>query len=231
MSKVIKLDPSNRTRTSKPAPTVPSALQLLPPDEHRLIAAYFDNESEKEEGVARACDRLGVPVEVYISRVAAAAGQILVQGIQDELPQWSTSNGNGEFIFGRAIGDCSRRAQLALVPVHLFTINWADSGPGFSWPETYSLVYVPWRERYVVVASQDSTDMWGCTDQAIGHFAGETERVGGVENVICAYWREIAKDRDYPWAYLFDTGLIEQGYAEDWREAVWPEPEPELDEE
>ena len=229
MSKVITLDSSKTKRAAKPAPGGP--IQLLSADEHRLIDAYFDGVPEKNAEVAQACDRLGVPAEVYIPRVAAAAGQILIQAIQDELPQWGVANADGEIVLARKLRGCSKRARLALAPVHLFTINWADSGPGFSWPEKYSLVYVPWRERYVVIASQDSTDIWGCTDQAIGHFARATEREAGAESVICAYWREVAADRDYPWAYLFDTGLIEQGDAEEWRERVWPEPEPEPDEE
>lgn len=227
MSKVIKLDSSTRTRAPQTAPTAATALQLLPPDEHRLIDAYFAGEPDRNPEVALACDRLGVPARVHGSRVAAAAGQILVQAIQEELPQWCAIDESGDALFARGMHGCSGRALLALVPVPLFTINWADSGPGFSWPESYNLVHVPWRERYVVVASQDSTDVWGCTDQAIGHFAWTEERVAGVRDVICAHWREAVSK----WAYLFDTGLIDRETAERWRAEVWPEPEPELDEE
>ncbi len=195
---------------------------LLPADQHRVIDAYFAGETDQSTELSLACDRLGVPADVNCSRLAAGAGQILIQGIQEELPQWSTSKADGRIVFGRKLRDCSKRARLALAPVYLFTINWADSGPGFSWPETYTLVYVPWHERFVVIASQDGDDVWGCSDQAIGHFSRKERRLVGARKIISNHWRAMSDDGQSPWAYLFNTGLVDTETAERWRKQVWP---------
>jgi hypothetical protein len=50
----------------------------------------------------------------------------------------------------------------------LLCINWADSGPGFSWPEAYHITRIPGFDQHIVTASRDSPDAWGCTDHAIG---------------------------------------------------------------
>jgi len=43
----------------------------------------------------------------------------------------------------------------------LFQINWADSGPGLSWPADYNLVWVPSFARFVLTYSADSPDAFG----------------------------------------------------------------------
>jgi hypothetical protein len=111
---------------------------------------------------------------------------------------------------------------LAFVPQHLFTINWADPGPGFSWPEAYHLVYVPGYQRWVVTASQDGDDAWGCTDQAIGYFGGGGDRLARTGAVIRAYWqRRRSENESGPWCYLFDERLVSKRTAEQWRSRVW----------
>ena len=59
-------------------------------------------------------------------------------------------------------------ARLAFNPQLVCTINWADSGPGYSWPESYHVTYLPGFDRFVMTASRDGPDAWGCVDQAIG---------------------------------------------------------------
>jgi hypothetical protein len=100
-------------------------------------------------------------------------------------------------------------------------INWADSGPGISWPEDYYATFVPGFERFVVTASMDGTDMWGVTDLAIGSFAGSVDLRAGVESVIFAWWS--AQNREEPWAYVWGEGLIDKETAQRWCDAVWPE--------
>ena len=112
------------------------------------------------------------------------------------------------------------------LPQHLFMINWADSGPGISWPEDYYVAFVPGFERFVVTASMDSTDCWGFTDLAIGSFAGDVPLKAGAHAVITGWWS--AQHGEYPWAYVWGEGLISQEIADGWRDEVWP---PDVEEE
>ena len=98
-----------------------------------------------------------------------AVARLVLSHIQCRLPQWSTTGSSGEVQAARSHQPL-RQSPVNLLPRHLFTINWADSGPGFSWPEAYHLTFLPGFDRFVVTASQDSPEMHGYTDEAIGHF-------------------------------------------------------------
>jgi hypothetical protein len=52
-------------------------------------------------------------------------------------------------------------------------INWADSGPGLSWPADYNLVWLPTYDRFVLTYSADSPDAFGYCDFALGTVAAE----------------------------------------------------------
>jgi hypothetical protein len=106
------------------------------------------------------------------------------------------------------------------LPQNLFMINWADSGPGISWPEDYHVACVPEFERMVVTASMDSTDLWGVTDIAIGSFPAGEDLKSGAGRVIRAWW-SIGEGQD-PWACVWREGLISLETAGRWRDEVWP---------
>lgn len=104
----------------------------------------------------------------------------------------------------------------------LFTLNWADSGPGYSWPEDYSVTYLPKFERFVVTAAQDSPDAWGVTELAIGHFSADKAIREGSRKVVTDWWRTLLNDCDQPrWEYLFNEGLIDEQTADEWADQVW----------
>ena len=198
----------------------PQSLQLHP-DEKLVLDAYLNGGDCQSSEVAELCNRLEVPENVECSRLAAASAQVLLHSVQHRLPQWSMSDGN-RVVLARSYRRRPAGQGLAFVPQELFTINWADSGPGFSWPEAYNLVYVPGYERWVVTASQDGDDAWGCTDQAIGYFGGGGERLARAGAVIRAYWqRRRSENESQPWCYLFDEGLVSRQTAEKWRSRVW----------
>jgi hypothetical protein len=194
----------------------------LHPDEKLVLEAYFIGGDCESSEVAEVCTRLEVPEIVECSRLAAAIGQVLLHSVQHRLPQWSVTDGD-RVVFARRYRRRPAGQALAFVAQHLFTINWADSGPGFSWPEAYHLVYVPGYQRQVITASQDGDDAWGCTDQAIGYFGGGGERLARAGAVIRAYWQRRRSECDccWPWAYLFDEGLVSKKLAEHWRNRVW----------
>ena len=80
-------------------------------------------------------------------------------------------------------------ARLAFNPQLICTINWADSGPGFSWPESYHVTYLPGFDKFVVTASRDGPDAWGCDDHAIGVANGGLSPVDAAKEVVTEFWR------------------------------------------
>ena len=169
--------------------------------------------------------RLEAPKTVDCLPLEAAVAQVLLHDVQHRLPTWGMLDG-GQWIQSRKYRRRPAAQTLAFLPQHLFTINWADSGPGFSWPEAYHLVYVPTYERCIVTASQDTNDLWGCTDQAVGFFRAGRNNLEGVGRVIRALWRRLRREYEQPsWCYLFDEGLVPRATAEGWRRRIWREPQ------
>jgi hypothetical protein len=219
MSSNVSIFPASGRKIQK-SNAGPQSLQLHP-DEKLVLDAYFNGGDGESPEVLRACDGLQVPQNVECTRLAAAVGQVLLHAVQARLPQWSVTDGD-RIVYARRYRRRAGGQALAFVPQNLFEINWADSGPGFSWPEAYHLVFVPGYMRWVVTASQDSDDAWGCTDQAIGHFGGGGERLARAGAVIRAYWqRRRSENESLPWSNLFDEGLVSKETAEKWRKRVW----------
>ncbi len=63
----------------------------------------------------------------------------LLAPIQGRLPQCGVSDGKGHFHLTRA-GLPRIAAEVVPLPQRLFMINWADSGPGISWPEDQIII-------------------------------------------------------------------------------------------
>lgn len=154
-----------------------------------------------------------------------AVARICLESVQGELPQWAAM-GEGGIEVGRSRRRRIRRSRR-LKPVRLFTINWGDSGPGFSWPESYYVTPLDGYDVCVVTASADSPDANGYCDFAIGWFSGTVPDVERVRRVITARWNEMrsacGQER---WAYLFDSAAIGKTTAEAWATAVWQEAKP-----
>ena len=107
---------------------------------------------------------------------------------------------------------------------HLFTLNWATSGPGFSWPVAYHLIWVPTYERFVVTDSRDTDEVLGYPDFALGFFPATSSFVECAGGVIRRNW-EIQRDmysQDERWESLFNTGIVNATTVEQWAEMVWP---------
>lgn len=210
-----------------------NSVDLFTQEEHVIIAEWL--------GVKPRCDGTDLP-DVFdaletlgfvgnasgYSEEDAAVAACVLERIQDTLPQWASvrmkQNEDEETIItvAREIKSRQAKRKVELVPQYLMMINWADSGPGFSWPVSYHVTWVPIYERYVVTQSADCPDAFGYCDFAIGHFPKTDDFVSAAAAEISDDWEwqrdQFTQER---WAYLFGSGLIDEASAIRIREEVW----------
>lgn len=166
--------------------------------------------------------------DIDLSNAVARLG---LQRVQDRLPAWTSIDSSGEFLEARRYFEAKERG-VELMPQLLFTINWADSGPGFSWPEAYHLIWFPEFDRYVVTGSQDSTDVYGVEDVALGYASFSEDWYQVSRDILVKNWREEHSVYiDEGWLEVLDPGFVPKQMAEGWRDEVWPEPQEDLDDE
>jgi hypothetical protein len=154
----------------------------------------------------------------YAFVVENVVARICLEAVSLRLPQWAVVSDEG-VQFARK--HPRRRTRRRLISRHLFTINWADGGPGFSWPEAYRLTWLTGYDVAVVTASADCPDMHGYSDYAIGWFDAGTSEEDGVRRCITEWWSTMRSYGQERWAYLFDTGHVSAGQAAAWANRVW----------
>lgn len=186
-----------------------------------------DWNNENQDGVIRPRPTCNGDVDDGLLENAVA--RLVLNGIENRLPQWAAVYADGQILLGRT-HNRKRKGQLTLLPQFLFEINWADSGPGYSWPEQYHVAYVPGYHRYVVTASQDSPDTYGYEDIAIGQFPAETPLEAGCRQAIIDWWRQLDRDPDLRWQDFWSAGLFNDSEAYEWADVVWGSCEPTGDE-
>jgi len=158
----------------------------------------------------------------------ATVADIMLESVEGELPQWSVVSKERGVEFAREYRDQDSipDRQVVLRPQHLMAINWADSGPGYSWPAAYYATWVPIYDCFVVTVSFDTDEIFSDADFALGWFAADVPIVDGARELIVAEWRERKDMGDQPpWEYLFENGLVPAGLPEAWRDEVWPDEE------
>ncbi len=219
---------------------------LLDPVESDILRLYFglrthlDPESlleareavppvDDEEGDGAARDRRGVRIRRDLrstdfpgdAPLADAVARICLNAIQSRLPGWIGVTSRGALV-GERTPEPARPASVVALPRLLLAIDWAESGPGFSWPEAYYATYVPQFQRHVVTASVDCAETWGATDFAIGVVPEGAELLRGCGAVLRAWWRHQRSLGDQPpWASVLDTGLVDRPTARAWRIRTW----------
>jgi len=159
-----------------------------------------------------------------------ATARIAVAPVQHELPQWAAYN-NDLTILARTIREFPERDATSH-PLLLFGINWATSGPGFSWPQDYHVTWIPHYDRYIVTASSDSSDVNGYEDIAIGSFEGtpgKGEDHEMIKSIIIDFWSETS-DVQMSWEDYWRNGAVDRETALKWRDEVWPPEENEEEE-
>ena len=168
-------------------------------------------------------DALEIPSDAEATELQIAVAQILLRRIQDQLPQWLTTDPDGVRIAGRLRHKRPPAAEsLTFEPKLIYGIDWAWSAPGLGWPETYYLTHIPGFDHYIVTASRDSDEPWGCTDHAIGKFAAQVPVLDGARRVITDYWQYQRENNcQARWASSISEGLVDGRTADTWADAVW----------
>ena len=99
-------------------------------------------------------------------------------------------------------------------PVLALAINWANTAPGYSWPESYYVSWIPYYDRYLVTASLDSPLNEGYLDLAIGALPDKATVEGDLKEVIQGRWYDL-----FPyvqgWEECLNDGIVEDPWA--WR--------------
>jgi hypothetical protein len=149
-----------------------------------------------------------------------AVARIALARVQRSLPQFAVAGEDG-VEFGRAITFPTRR-PVEMISRYLFTIDWAMTAPGVSWPEAYYLTWLPGVERWLVTSSRDTPEIGGYCDTALGYFESDKDPIEGAGVVIGGYWCDQMVDYDQQrWEMFFDAGLVNRSVAMSWADEVW----------
>jgi hypothetical protein len=185
-----------------------------------ILSAYLGRKVAKRalDSAIRRLNIEGAELGGDVTLLDAAVAEVLLASTRDTLPQWAVVK-DGHVTLGRKK---TRVRRTIYRPQHLFTLNWADSGPGFSWPMAYHATAVSAFKSVVVTASADGTDAYGFTDFAIGHFLANVDLLVGAREVITKNWARQAAEGQGRWVYLFDEALVSATQAEEWADSVWP---------
>lgn len=145
---------------------------------------------------------------------------ILLNSVQKRLPNYSVSGPDGSVLFGREVG-AIRARSVQLLPSLLFTIDWAMTAPGVSWPESYFVTYVPSLNLRIVTASRDDPDLWGHTDLAIGLCRATRAPEFGTKRIVQSWWKRANGCEPFAWECFMSAGLISEARAERWKREVF----------
>lgn len=152
--------------------------------------------------------------------IANAVARIALARVQKSLPQFAIC-GPDSIEFGRDIATAPSR-PVEMMSRHLFTIDWAMTAPGISWPEAYYLTWLPGIDRWLVTSSRETPEVGGYCDLALGHFGPEKEPLEGAELIIGGYWSDQLIDYNQPrWELFFEPGLVSYEMASEWADEIW----------
>jgi hypothetical protein len=221
---------NNRLQSNK------SKIEGFFPREHAILAEYFDLQ-EKQPQQARAFDPHEISSEENIydeavegiacrksygsrdyNAIDNAVARIALAPVRENLPTWGCLGKDGAFHSRQSENESLLPVRgYRSDPVHVLSINWASSGPGYSWPLKYYISWIPYYERYVVTVSYDSPEVEGYLDLAIGYLAEGASVEKELKSVIVRHW-----DRDsiylQGWEGVIDPGIVKDPWA--WREEV-----------
>jgi len=146
----------------------------------------------------------------------------VLSDVQTRLPQWAAVDADFEVHLARPY-QRSRRGLLHVLPKFLCSIDWAVTGPGYSWPEAYHLAYVPGFDRYVVTVSADCAELYDYPDIAVQHFGplSGLDLLHRTKEAIVSHWGDQAGRCVSRWAELVEAGEIDEATAQRMADEVW----------
>jgi len=198
---------------------------LIPQIELDLIEIYLNDGSDFDLNDYFMDNQ--IPDDAKVGQLSIAVARVLLNKIQNSLPQWAAVTESGKVLLNRKeIKRHPKATKLTLDPRLVCCINWADSGPSYSWPESYHVTFIPGFEKYIVTASRDGTDVYGCSDHALGWGAMAEGEMPIAKRIIQHYWGDMRYEWEQErWVYLLKKGLIDENTAAAWAEEVWNPPE------
>jgi len=158
------------------------------------------------------------------SAVQGAVGALLLRNMQPKLPRSAIFFPKVNVLaVSRGEARPPHGSNISLMGQHLFTINWADGAPGMSWPTAYYAVWLPIRDLWVVTASDDSGEMLGFLDVALGWFPATTGWEDGVAAIITQDWTACAADQQPAWQEFSASGRLSAKTIWTCRDRAWPD--------
>ena len=199
-----------------------NVFSIIPQIELDVISSYFSGVSNS--GLNIYYENTYISPDATPPSIDIAVARVILKTIQNTLPQWASVSANYEVSLNREeikrIPQSKHKLELNLAPKLICCINWADSGPGFSWPEAYHITYIPDFKKYIVTSSRDGDDVYGCADHAIGWgelIEGELEVA---KRCVQNHWSSLNWEQER-WAYVFDEGIINSKIAMEWADEIW----------
>jgi hypothetical protein len=158
--------------------------------------------------------------------IANRVAEIVLLPVRTSLPQWMGRYNDGRLATSRVHQlKALRKRDGLLEPIFLFEINWADSGPGISWPESYYLTLLPGYKIFVLTASQESDEVHGYTDLALAHIPYRNDVYIPLEEAlgkIGDWWTaQMAGWSQDPWDCVWATGQFSPDELTSLRDEIW----------
>ena len=138
------------------------------------------------------------------------------------LPFWARCHGNGQITYGRPPKDPSNGPARILLTEFIGGINWATSGPGISWPESYHITRIPHYETWVITASTDTPETTGFTDWAVHHVPGTRPIQEAAKEGLLVTWSDSAQEDQGVFESIQQTGLLPADEIAAVARLVWP---------
>ena len=200
------------------------------PEEAKLFDPYeiFSNDSTFDEEANGIICRSSTETDDLQKALANAVARIALSPIRSKLPKWASVS-NSEVYHTRQEDIESKLPARGFrsQPILALTLNWADSGPGQSWPLDYYVTWIPHYDNYVVTVSYDDVVVEGYLDLAIGTLPERARVEVELKKVIQDHWKKTAEYL-HGWQECWNKGIVKDPWA--WRnEIVWAISDEELE--
>jgi hypothetical protein len=199
-----------------------SVRDVFTPPEHAVLARWLGLPPRCDDAPTfeAALAELDFPDAPDFAPGSSAVAGILLARLQEELPVFSHTR-DGEIHTTRPPKPIPIQRALLPRPVFLFAIDWAMTGPGFSWPCHYNCAYVPGYNRVVVTASYDCDEVCGAADVALGCFGTDRDLAEGALEVIGRAWADEAAREGEAWDCFLAAGAVSQAQANALAARIW----------